>query len=355
MNFLNLHIVQTIPYSNLNRDDNGSPKSMVFGAAARGRLSSQALKRHQRVAFEADSAADMTTRSKVFAEDVTDRVEQALSAAGTELTDEQRTALHTKVAKDLNKLTSKSDTAKGTLIWLADDERDAIVRRVVADHASDDAAFELDELVATTTRSLAIAAWGRFFAAATARSMDAAVQVAHAFTTHRQVKDLDYFTAVDDITQSLGEHEGAGHLDVAEFTSGVFYRHASIDRRQLCANWVDATAPDAPERLRAFARAAVTALPTGKQNSTAPHTLPALVLAEEAAQPLSYAPAFERPVPDSDHGYEAPSVRALLAYADRIRRIDPDGLGEARTVDAASDDGDTIADLCEFVADWVQR
>ena len=68
MNFLNIHILQTLPFSNMNRDDAGSPKSVIYGGTNRARLSSQSLKRAARTSFEAVSAADMTSRTKFAAE-----------------------------------------------------------------------------------------------------------------------------------------------------------------------------------------------------------------------------------------------------------------------------------------------
>ena len=38
---IELHLLQSFPASNLNRDDLGQPKSVTFGGALRGRVSSQ--------------------------------------------------------------------------------------------------------------------------------------------------------------------------------------------------------------------------------------------------------------------------------------------------------------------------
>ena len=43
--FLQLHLLTAYGPSNLNRDDTGRPKSIVFGDVARLRVSSQSLKR----------------------------------------------------------------------------------------------------------------------------------------------------------------------------------------------------------------------------------------------------------------------------------------------------------------------
>jgi CRISPR system Cascade subunit CasC len=48
---IDIHILQTVPPSNLNRDDTGSPKTATYGGVRRARVSSQAWKRATRTAF----------------------------------------------------------------------------------------------------------------------------------------------------------------------------------------------------------------------------------------------------------------------------------------------------------------
>ena len=43
--FLDVHVLHTLPYSNVNRDDLGSPKTVVYGGRERTRISSQSWKR----------------------------------------------------------------------------------------------------------------------------------------------------------------------------------------------------------------------------------------------------------------------------------------------------------------------
>lgn len=49
--FVDVHILQTVPPSNINRDDTGSPKSARFGGVKRVRVSSQAWKKATRDLF----------------------------------------------------------------------------------------------------------------------------------------------------------------------------------------------------------------------------------------------------------------------------------------------------------------
>lgn len=48
---IDINILQTVPPSNINRDDTGSPKTAIFGGVRRARVSSQAWKRATRLDF----------------------------------------------------------------------------------------------------------------------------------------------------------------------------------------------------------------------------------------------------------------------------------------------------------------
>ncbi|RTI27570.1 type I-E CRISPR-associated protein Cas7/Cse4/CasC, partial [Thermus scotoductus] len=52
MKLLEVHVIQTVAPSNLNRADTGSPKDALFGGYRRARISSQAQKRPVRVAVK---------------------------------------------------------------------------------------------------------------------------------------------------------------------------------------------------------------------------------------------------------------------------------------------------------------
>ena len=49
--FLDVHVIQTVPPSNINRDDTGSPKTAQYGGVRRARVSSQAWKKAMRDYF----------------------------------------------------------------------------------------------------------------------------------------------------------------------------------------------------------------------------------------------------------------------------------------------------------------
>ena len=49
--YVDVHVLQTVPPSCVNRDDTGSPKTAVYGGVTRARVSSQAWKRAMRLMF----------------------------------------------------------------------------------------------------------------------------------------------------------------------------------------------------------------------------------------------------------------------------------------------------------------
>ena len=49
--YVDLHVLQTVPPSCVNRDDTGSPKTAVYGGVRRARVSSQAWKHAMRTMF----------------------------------------------------------------------------------------------------------------------------------------------------------------------------------------------------------------------------------------------------------------------------------------------------------------
>lgn len=335
--FVNFHILHPVPFSNPNRDDTGAPKTTTFGGTIRGRMSSQSDKRASRLAFEGGSDADRTDRTKFAARHLADKVSDLLEADGRDLDDKARAKLDKDLKKELDKLTGAKETAKATLVWIAEDETNKLAEKIANRHVDGgDLSLgkdDIDAVLSPQTESLTIAAFGRMFANRADLQMEAAAQVGHAFTTHTQQVDLDYFTAVDDLQASYDEPDaegrvkgaGAGHLDINEFHSGVFYRYFNVNRHDLKSNWMPLarTDDDAPARLAEFLTAMIFDLPDGRESTAAHQTIPAHVLVTFSRRGHSYAPAFDHPVvAEGDSGHVRPSVEALTSYADKATRID---------------------------------
>src|SRR5208283_2940475 len=84
----------------------------------------------------------------------------------------------------------------------------------------------------TADGAVDIAMFGRMLADNPSFNRDAAVQVAHAFTTNAVEIEDDYYTAVDDLKRK-DEDAGAGFVGEAGFGSGVYYFYLCIDRELL--------------------------------------------------------------------------------------------------------------------------
>ena len=74
--YVDIHILQTVPPSCVNRDDTGSPKTAIYGGVRRARVSSQAWKRAVRLSFrEMYEPEDLALRTKRIVQMVQDRIE----------------------------------------------------------------------------------------------------------------------------------------------------------------------------------------------------------------------------------------------------------------------------------------
>jgi CRISPR system Cascade subunit CasC len=109
-------------------------------------------------------------------------------------------------------------------------------------------------------------------------------------------------------------------LGTVEFNSACHYRFASINLDQLVAN-LNGDRELALKGIRAYIRASVMAIPTGKQNTFAAHNLPEFVaIGVHNSQPISLANAFQRPVGTSEmrDGLVHASVKKLEAHAGQL-------------------------------------
>ncbi|NLZ56033.1 MAG: type I-E CRISPR-associated protein Cas7/Cse4/CasC, partial [Clostridiaceae bacterium] len=50
--YVDMHVLQSVPPSCINRDDTGSPKTAIYGGSQRARISSQAWKKAMRDMFK---------------------------------------------------------------------------------------------------------------------------------------------------------------------------------------------------------------------------------------------------------------------------------------------------------------
>ncbi|MGO9028932.1 MAG: type I-E CRISPR-associated protein Cas7/Cse4/CasC [Acidimicrobiales bacterium] len=298
---LELHVIQNVAPANLNRDDTGAPKDAMFGGYRRARVSSQAWKRAVRQSFSTDFSADeLAWRTKRLVEQVSDvlvgqgkdREQAEVVASGVLVAGGAGIDEKTHQTKVLW-LVARSSIE--VLVALSNEYWDDLVsgKKLSADASKAIKKSVVDKVVGA--RSVDIALFGRMLTdAPDGGTVDAAVQVAHALSTHAVDTEFDYFTAVDDLIPD--EESGAGMLGTVEFNSACLYRYACVDTQQLLAN-LDGDIDLAKRASEAFAKGFVTVMPTGKQNTFAAHNPPAaalLVVRESGSWNL--ANAFADPV-----------------------------------------------------------
>lgn len=92
--YVDLHVLQTVPPSCVNRDDTGSPKTARYGGVTRARVSSQAWKRVMRLKFQEMLTADeVSKRTKL----VVDLIAKEISGVRPEYSEKQAQTLARKV------------------------------------------------------------------------------------------------------------------------------------------------------------------------------------------------------------------------------------------------------------------
>jgi CRISPR system Cascade subunit CasC len=329
--YVDVHVIQTVPPSNVNRDDTGSPKSAVFGGLRRARVSSQAWKRATRVAFaEMLDMSDLGVRTKRAAE----LVAEEIARVRPDLAD-QAPALGGDVLKDAGIKLAKSKQSdrqaedSGYLLFLANRQIGKLAELAIRKADGEDVAKSEVRAVLAGGNSIDLALFGRMVADVSDLSVDAAARVAHAISVHPVEAEYDFFTAVDEVKARSGNDEdaGAGMIGTVEFNSSTLYRYATVSVGELFANLGD---HDAVIRAVAvFVEAYVRSMPTGKVNTFANLTLPDVILVRTRTdQPVSLVGAFETPPRMiAGGGWVAAAADALARYCREIDRLYGDGEG----------------------------
>ncbi len=347
--FLEFHILQSFPPSNLNRDDTNNPKDALFGGVRRARISSQAFKRAIRTSeiFGATLQETLAIRTRY----IRDRwLVPALVKAGKGADEAKRVVelalpsffvKHDQKGKNKQKgLRKEFPDRWDPALFLSPKERDYIASQLIenwevlvrGDKAAVDKAMEIGAafqkafkrskeqggLLEYLTPDVAL--FGRMMADAPTLNVDAAVQVAHAISTHRIRMETDFFTAVDDLAE---DETGAAMMDYTAYDSATFYRYIRLDWDQLLKNLgTDEEGKEAALRaVESFVRAMLGALPSGKQNAFAAFPMPDFVLCVVRKDGFAWSlvNAFEHPVrPEQGGGYRRRSIEALVRYWAKI-------------------------------------
>lgn len=359
--FVQMHMLQSMPPGNLNRDDTGQPKKCLFGGVARGRISSQCLKRNIRLSSQFQEAfggalaqrtkylprlvADALGGSGLPADEIegvkagiaaqfkkemkgdadTEGADQAGDGSATDVTPQLvffPAPFAVKIARLVEELRKSQPKAYARLIG-----------RKVKGGKEDDkeaedalAKFRDEAFRARESMSVDVGLFGRMTTSDLVADVEASCQVAHAISTHEALIEGDYFTAMDDrqddFIASQTKSGGAAFLGsgdtVTFFNSAVYYKYLNVDTDALAKALGQGAEAQARKAAGVLLEAAALATPTGKQNGFAAHSVPEVILVEVSAvkRPISYANAFLRAVQGPDLMLE--SAQALGAHCHSI-------------------------------------
>lgn len=303
--FINIHALISHPSSMLNRDDSGMQKTAVFGGALRSRISSQCLKRSIRQSdIYAESVSEKSIRTNKF-DELLEVCIEAMPEKDPKLIEDVLLNLGSKVKKEKNKETGETnrffDAVQPYAIGAIRESLNMV-----------EAGTELKELKKVThIPTIDVALSGRMDASCPDRNVEAAMSVAHSITTHAADIEVDWFTACDDLAE-----QGSGHIGTTEFSSGVFYRYASINIDLLAQN-IKGTVEDVATIVNTMIRCFAQITPSAKQKVFAAHNQADFVLAVESNQPLSLANAFRKPVENTGDVMEH-SIEKLVSHYEKL-------------------------------------
>lgn len=333
-NFVNYHVLISHSPSCLNRDDMNMQKTAIFGGVRRVRISSQSLKRAMRKSdYYIKEIGHPSKRTRLLINSLAIDVTNDFSVEEHPIIERNCLYLAAIIegkAKQADiKKYKRSNNGKIETQILPYNKieisrlKELIINAIPIEEDDDAIDFLKNETKKVEQSSMHnievdIAFSGRMATSDNMYPVDGALAVAHVITTHAVDGDIDWFTAVDDLIQDEGEI-GSGHLDTQEFSSGVFYRYASLNIRQLQENLGNnrkEALTIAKHMLHMFA----TVVPSAKQNSFAAHNMAEFAMVSLSNQPISLANAFEEPVKadKKDGGFLTPSIAAFSDYKKRV-------------------------------------
>ena len=347
---LELHIIQNFAPSNLNRSETGAPKDCIFGGSRRARISSQCFKRAMREHFRENFSAqeNLAERSTRLVEEIASQlegsgkdkeeakriVETALSGIGLKMSakDATKTQYLLFLGRDeIKRIGEVCLNNYDALLAVAPQSAEGLSAKDAKKAAKGAAPAEVSKALQKVLdggKAADLALFGRMLADLPDKNRDASSQVAHAISTHKVGLEFDFFTAVDDLKPE--DTAGSDHLGTVEFNSACFYRYANVNVEKLREN-LQGDEDLTRATIEAYIRAAVEAIPTGKQNSFATHEKPSLVLATVSdAGKCSLANAFEKAVAveewndetkEKREGLVLNSIEKLSGHYGKINKI----------------------------------
>lgn len=316
MKHLELHIIQSVPVSCLNRDDLNSPKTAIFGGVQRARVSSQSWKRAIReLAKEISPKYFNGERTRLLYDPLVKEIKAAGGSAN--LADDGAKEIIEALVKLDDK--SKDKVKSKTLYFMSPLELETIAKAYVK---TKDVKKALKAIDASSLKDAAdISIFGRMVANDHSLTVEAASMFSHALSTHKVDNEIDFFAAVDDLQPK--EDAGAGMTSTLEFNSATYYRFAALNLDMLAdAEHLASLSKDERKKVvQTFVEATIAAIPGARKNSMNGNTLPNYVLGivRETGHPIQLVNAFETPV-RSSQGFAAQSIDQLKSEYEKLSK-----------------------------------
>lgn len=305
--FLDVHALQTVPPSNINRDDTGSPKTAQYGGVTRTRVSSQSWKMAIRKYFlENGDNANVGVRSK----NIPEYIAKEIRKIDENISEEDSIDMACKILESGG--IKLSDKKMKALFFLGQKQAENLAK--IAIEGSKDK--KEIQTILNKFPAIDMALFGRMVADDPSLNEDASCQVAHAISTHAIQNEFDFFTAVDDLAPE--NNAGAGMLGTVEYNSATLYRYANVAIHDLFVQ-LDGQKEEVINALKLFIEAFVKSMPTGKINTFANQTLPQVFIINlREDRPVSLVSAFENPVKQKD-GYLKQSAERMF---DELKNVE---------------------------------
>lgn len=306
--YLDIHALQTLPPSNINRDDTGSPKTAQYGGARRARVSSQSWKKAIREYFNKNTAQ---TNVGIRSLNVVKYVAEKINNIDSSITMEEAIIMADEIF-NIGGIKTKDNKVRA-LFFLGEIQAVKLAEAAIEGVKDKKTIQE----IFNSNPAIDIALFGRMVADDPYLNEDASCQVAHSISTHEIQTEFDFYTAVDDLSPQ--DNAGAGMLGTIEFNSSTMYRYANVAVHDFLNQVGDKESTI--NALKAFVEAFSNSLPTGMLNSFANQTLPQFIMVSiRSDRPVSLVSAFEEPV-RSKEGYVEESIKKLTKEYKEVEKF----------------------------------
>lgn len=348
-----------------NRGQDGEPKTVTIGNVERGRISSQCLKRNYRVsdlfieAFGEPGTGNTGMRTKeipclVFRDLMEGGFDEGAAEAWALIIGSVFGVVEGQKGE-------KTDLRNATLFFLSPEEKEALDRFVKTickenrvppaikgkDALEKEAQKIRKEILRSASKAVDLAMFGRMFASDKSYSVDAAVQVLHAFTITPKNYEPDFGTGCDDVKDRGDSKEvrGSGHMFEQDMVAGVFYKHIVINLTQLEKTLGD---PELARRAcRVLMEAFFTVTPSAKKNSSAHGTTAFYGRVERGTKPPgNHALAYLNPVTGSNVLEEAP--KRLRETAEKMNKIYGKRYDDMKDFSVTDENPNSLQDLLDL-------